>query len=723
MSMMVQQQEPQQQDSEAKSATAQARLAGLGRDMAAEYQEAESTRALFNDRWLEDLMQYRGQYSQQTMTTLKKTRRSAVYYRQTTTKVNTMAARLMDLLFPQRSKNWGIEPTPDPVLPDEVVMQELEPEIAQIAQGEMQVLMQQMQAQNIVPDNFAMQRLQSECLEKAYRQLDTKEARIKIAKERAQAMERTIDDQLKENGSGSMRRRESWQGACRDVVFSACLYGMGVLKGPLVEQVEEKRFIPAQDSTGNVAWSEETVAQKLSPYFESASIWDIFPDPVAMRPSQMRYVWQAHIMSDKELLDLASFPGFDSEGIRRYMHDTPEGNATLASWEIQIRETNEDNVSAASLKHRYRLYERWGYLSGKQLSDAGLEIPEEQWADVFPSNVWILGERVIKAAINPLEGVDIPYFFYPYMTDETAFWPEGIASLMRTPQAGLNSAVRAMQDNAAASSGPIYGVNMQALSTGADPYEMMANKVFLFDRAGANLNTCFQAITVPSCIEHNLALAKMWMESADEISTPRFNQGDGRVNGAGETASGLSMLMGASNIFLKDHVKDFDDCICAPFITAMFRWNMQWNEDESIKGDYAVTTSGSQSLIAKEVRAQQIPAIINMLQNPMFASRIKADQLLEVTLEQTDLPSERLLRTEEEAKQYEEEQAMMQAMANAEANLQVLLQELQKQGMTPEQVQQQLVMLAGQMQAQAQAAQSGPQQGLPAGVPEPEGVQ
>lgn len=309
-----------------------------------------------------------------------------------------------------------------------------------------------------------------------------------------------------------------------------------------------------------------------------------------------------------------------------------------------------------------------------------------------------MGDRIIKAVVNPLEGIDIPYYFYPYQRDDSSFWPEGIAALLRAPQAGINAAVRAMQDNAAASSGPLYGINVAHLSPGEDLTEMAANRMLLFDKVGFNISHAMQTVVVPSCIEHNLQLSNFWLNAADEISTPRFNAGDGNLRGAGETASGLSMLMGASNILLKDHIKDFDEYVVSPFIHAMFRWNMQWNPREDIKGDFEVVASGSQSLIAKEVRAQQLPAINACLSNPAFASYLNKRALLEVNLEQTDLPADRILLSDDEARQAQMEEAAMQAQAQVQA----FVQELEKRGMPPEQVNQQMILLLTQMQAQTQ---------------------
>lgn len=117
-------------------ASAEPKLSALAVKLMAEYAEAENARQLFNERWLDDLRQYKGQYAPPTMTHLKNNKKSRVFYRMTTAKVNTMTGRLMDLLFPQRSKNWNIDPTPDPMIPEDVLMQEFAPQIQErAAQG------------------------------------------------------------------------------------------------------------------------------------------------------------------------------------------------------------------------------------------------------------------------------------------------------------------------------------------------------------------------------------------------------------------------------------------------------------------------------------------------------------------------------------------------------------------------------------------------------------
>lgn len=153
----------------------------LAVQLRAEYDEAERARGMVNLRWLEDLRQYRGMYAPEVLARLKKTKRAKVYYRMTTAKINTMTARLMDLLFPQRVKNWAIEPTPDPMLPDDVVMQDMQDEISAAAEQIMGQTMQGLQAQNTVPDMWAAQNLMAEAFQQAFQQVDTTGAGRRLA--------------------------------------------------------------------------------------------------------------------------------------------------------------------------------------------------------------------------------------------------------------------------------------------------------------------------------------------------------------------------------------------------------------------------------------------------------------------------------------------------------------------------------------------------------------
>ena len=177
--------------------------------------------------------------------------------------------------------------------------------------------------------------------------------------------------------------------------------------------------------------------------------------------------------------------------------------------------------------------------------------------------------------------------------------------------------------------------------------------------------------------------------------------GDEKVSGAGSTMGGLSMLMGAASVPLKDMVKQFDDNVTSPFITAMYRWNMQWSENQVVKGDYDVKATGSTSLIAKEVRAQQYQTVFGITADPRYQGRVKDDELLESFFRDVDMPTH-LIRTPQEYQQYQQEQMQMQAKAQTDALVQSLMEQALAQGIDAQSAFSSIVAKLGAMPQQQQ---------------------
>ena len=50
-----------------------------------------------------------------------------------------------------------------------------------------------------------------------------------------------------------------------------------------------------------------------------------------------------------------------------------------------------------------------------------------------------------------------------------------------------------------------------------------------------------------------------------------------------KTASGMSMLMGAANVSIKNVIKNIDDYPIEPMIKSFYDWNIRWTDDDSIK--------------------------------------------------------------------------------------------------------------------------------------------
>lgn len=595
------------------------------------FQQIETDRRDLEERWLTDLRQYKGEYEPEILARIHP-KRSKAYLRLTRTKVKTVDARLIDLLFPgSGEKNWGIQPSRVPMLNPEVVQQIQQVYMLQTGQPPSPTEIERIVAQE--------------------------------AKNRCERMSAEIEDQL-----GGL----DYRGILKEVIHSGNLYGTGILKGPLVKEKSIRRWFPG--STGD--W-EEIAETVRTPYAEFVAIWDFYPDMTAKKVEDCRHIFQRHVMTKHRLEALAKRTDFDAAAIEELVRLHPEGNSDIKNHEEQLRSFGggESRTNSAARQYRFDVKEFWGYLTPDELTDTDLEIPEEFEGKDVPVNVWYSGGIVIKKAVVPMNRW--PYYTYYFDKDETSIFGEGVASIMRDPQTLANAAVRAMLDNAAISAGPLLEANLDLLPENEDPTDLYPFRVFL--RTGTGVEASYPAIRVtqlPSYTKEYQGMLEMFMTMGDEVTTfPRYMYGEASTaGGASRTASGMSMLMGAANITLKDLVKHFDDGITSPFIEEMYAWNMDFSPKEEIKGDFEVIAKGTSSLIAKEVRAESLTKFIQMTSNPVDLQYTKRQYVLREVAKVLDLDGDGFVKTDQEIA-FEQEQAAKAQAAQQAQELQMKQQE------------------------------------------------
>jgi hypothetical protein len=587
-----------------------------------EWQKAETDRFQDEQRFLRNLRQYRGIYDPEVRGKINPNRSSA-FIRLTRTKVKTYDARMMDIKFPANDdKDWSIMPTPVPDLSADVLQQ--------FAQ-------QIFEQSGVVPTEDQV-----------------REIVVKFADKQAGNMEREINDQLQEF---------DYRHTVRDVIHSGHLFGTGVLKGPLVKEVTSKRWHLVNGSYRQIS------LKRLIPTAQFVPIWDIYPDKSAKTLKDARYVWQKHMFSKNRLHKLSRRDDFNGDAIRAYMEAYPKGNAKYKHYEEMLRDMSTTNKKEGDSNppqlEKYEVHEKWGFLDMEDAKTLMPKVPKETWDEMdaveVACNLWLIDDVIIKAVISPIEGADLPYYFYYFDKDETSIFGDGIPEIMRDPQQLYNAGVRAMLDNAAISAGPIIEANVDVLADGEDPTKLFPFRVF--QRIGSGVDASTQAIrvnTMPSYTNEFLNLIDFFQGTADESTTiPRALSGlpDNNATGGQKTATGMSMLIGASNITLKDQVHYFDEGITNKFIKSMYFWNMEFNEKNSIKGDFNIVARGSKYLIAKEVKMEQINQFLSLTNNDIDLQYIKRDVLLRELAEIFDLDKLGFIRSEDEVKANQAQEA------------------------------------------------------------------
>lgn len=564
-------------------------LFNLGTDLLMEFEQAKTFRLTAEQRWLRDLRQYKGIYEPDEEVRMKG---SKSFMRKTRVKVESVDARLTDLLFPaNRERNYSVGATPEPSIPD-IVKTEINNRLTQLFQRQ--------------PN-----------------QNELKQGIRAFVDEAAKKMENRIDDQLIE---------AKYRDVARKVIHSGDLYGTGIMKGPLVERRTRLSYV----------WKDNKFVQEntsfAAPFIADVPIWRFYPDMTVTELKDCRYAWEHHRLSRADLVELATRKTFDRSTIETYINTHPEGAIVMMNYEQHIRIMGEQmRINSSHKTGQYDVYERWGYLTGEKLKQAGVDVPEDRMHEAFFSNIWMTPEgSVIKAIIAPIEGVVWPYKMFYYDKDETSIFGEGIAAIMRDDQTMINATVRMILDNAAVTAGPQFEVFVPAFPPQADLTSIYPGKVW--PRTGGDFQyPAIRELQFNGHLPELSQILKLFDENADEtLAIPKFTYGDNPQGGAAATMGGLSMLLGQANIALKDLVANFDEGITKPLITDLYHWNMKFSSDNTIKGDFDVNAKGASSLIAKEVRANTLAQFSATLQ-PEERQWVKWDELTRQKAEVADL--------------------------------------------------------------------------------------
>ena len=433
----------------------------------------------------------------------------------------------------------------------------------------------------------------------------------------AKQMEKKIHDQLEESGANKQLRHTS---------FEMALFGTGIMKGPFAIDKE----YPSWGEDGEYNPTVKTV-----PSTSHVSIWNFYPDPDAYNMDDVEYVVERHRMTRSQMRGLKSRPFFRTESI-------DEAISLGESYEKKYWEQDmEDEATYSSAPERFEVLEFWGYVDTDMLQEQGVKIPKElKNSEQVNVNAWICNSKVLRLVLNPFKPARIPYYAAPYELNPYSFFGVGIAENMDDTQTLMNGFMRMAIDNAALSGNLIIEVDETNLVPGQD-LSVYPGKVFR--RQGGAPGQGIFGTKFPNVANENMQLFDKARVLADESTGfPSFAHGQTGVSGVGRTASGISMLMSAANGSIRNVVKNVDDYLIGPIGRAFFAFNMQFDFDKEIKGDLEVKASGTESLMANEVRSQRLMQFMGVASNPALMPFVKSDYIIREIAKSMDLDPDKV---------------------------------------------------------------------------------
>ena len=433
----------------------------------------------------------------------------------------------------------------------------------------------------------------------------------------AKKMEKKIHDQLLESGASKHLRSS---------MFEMCLLGTGVMKGPFSVDKE----YPNWDEEGNYDPLIKTV-----PSTNYVSAWNFYPDPQAANMEDAEYVVERHKMSKSQVRALRNRPFFMDDAIKSAI--SKGASYERKYWEMEM----EDGATGAEDTERYEVLEFWGFVDMELLEQQGIVIPRElKKVDEVNCNIWVCNGEVIRFVLNPFKPARIPYYAVPFEHNPYSFFGVGIAENMDDTQTLMNGFMRMAIDNATLSGNLILEVDETNLVPGQD-MSIYPGKVFR--RQGGAPGQAIFGTKFPNVAQENMQLFDKARVLADESTGfPSFAHGQTGISGVGRTASGISMLMSAANGSIRTVVKNVDDYLIGPLGKAFFAFNMQFDYDEEIKGDLEVKASGTESLMANEVRSQRLMQFLQVAQSPVLAPFAKMDYIIREIAKSMDLDPDKV---------------------------------------------------------------------------------
>ena len=588
-----------------------------------EFVTSEALRRNKEIEWVEDLRQVKGIYDPLVLTRIQARKGSEVYPKYTRSKEVPCIAKLNNMLFPSNDRNWDIEPTPQPLLTDEQ-MKEVAASVAVRAQNE------------DVTDEVVEQEI------------------LRFAKEKCDNMRIVMDDQLTELNIEEIDKK---------IIRSGVRLGTGIKKGPLVQTMTETYV--AKNTDGTFEQKKRTVRK---PYAEYTRLWNWYPDMSVTDYESCRFSYELHCLSRNELRDLAERNDFWGDKIKKFLADNKDGNYQLKNWETDLQGLTSEQRNKI-LVSKYQVLERWGWIDGYDLRATGIEVEEEDVDSEFYSVVWIVGNEIIKVAkvendprYNPI------YNLFYLEKDESSIFGSSLPRAIRDTAISICSAVRAMLDNAAAVAGPITETNVELLEDGEDADEWYPRRNFKRTGTGAVASwPAIRAINIDSHMSEYIAIIELFKRFGDEESAFPAIVFSEPVAAGNETVGGMSIRASNMNVTIGDVVKSFD-AMNEGFLRGLYKWNMEFNEDASIKGDASVKAKGYSSLLSKEMRTQALDFFATTL-GPLDEPYIKRRWFLEQRMKTHDLDADAGLNTEAEARAIIDAQHDREAEILAKQNL------------------------------------------------------
>lgn len=515
--------------------------------------------------------------------------------------VDAAAAKISDMLLPTDDRNFVVEPTPVPDILDE---EEGFAPAADPSEGLVAVAPEGVPATDPAGQQFAQQMLAGgaaaapqqpqpaaplDALGAMLKKLETIRQKAAEAAERAQDQ---IDDFLVEC---------SYHTELRQVIHDAARIGTGIIKGPVPRKVKVQAWARDPQTGERVL----VIKEETKPVSVRVDPWNLFPaKDCGENIHRGSRLWERDFLTDKQLAGLKKGTGaaayFDSV-IDKVLEEGPKKNGLVATRGLR---QSEDAIDS-----EFEVWYYYGEITAEELEAVGC-ICEDRKAR-YPVIITMVNDRVIKAALNPLDNGEFPFDLLAWKQRRGMPWGAGIGRQGRVAQRIVVAGTRNLMDNAGASSRP-HKVTTDAIEPGGDPWTWRMNP-----DGGSDVSKAMMFFVQPSLQAELMAIITMG-ERMMELHTGLPMVILGIQGDVEETAHGRALQNNNGSMVMRRLAKNFDGGITEPHIRRYHIFGMLYVDDYPKDSDFQIKARGSAALVERDLQNQQMPMLMQMSLQPAY---------------------------------------------------------------------------------------------------------
>ena len=145
------------------------------------------------------------------------------------------------------------------------------------------------------------------------------------------------------------------------------------------------------------------------------------------------------------------------------------------------------------------------------------------------------------------------------------------------------------------------------------------------------------------------------------------------------------MTLSTPTLSAEGLVKQFDDMITRPHIRRYYDYNMMYNEDEDVKGDFSIDARGSSALLIRDIQSQAFLNLLAAGANPVYGMYLDTQKLFEKALQAQHIDPKDVFKSEDELEKIKEQASQPQqapdnpALAVAKMRGEIEMQKAQAQ--------------------------------------------